>query len=105
MKKITTITGIIVLLTTLVTGCKSSESVAQQETAVNTGNFVLVANGEDFVRQGFVAKDGWQIEFDRLEVSVSEVIAYELNADDKSDLENNLKSAPQVLILNQSTTI
>ena len=26
----------------------------------------LVANGEDFVRQGFVSKDDWKINFDRL---------------------------------------
>ena len=26
----------------------------------------LVANGEDFVRQGFVSKDGWRISFDHV---------------------------------------
>ncbi|MEM9274885.1 MAG: hypothetical protein AAGA80_18270 [Cyanobacteria bacterium P01_F01_bin.143] len=55
--------------------------------------------------QGFLAKDGWKIEFDRLEVSVSEVIAYNTNSATKSDLSNYPKSQPQVLILEQATTI
>ena len=64
-----------------------------------------MANGEDFVRQGFLAKDGCQIEFDRLEVLVSQVIAYEVNSDYNHDAKNNLKSQPQVTILEQATTI
>ena len=40
------------------------------------GSLVLVANGEDFVRQGFVSKDGWSINFEHLYVNISEAIAY-----------------------------
>ena len=36
----------------------------------------LVANGEDFVRQGFTSKDGWQISFDRVYVNIAQAIAY-----------------------------
>lgn len=35
------------------------------------------ANGEDFVRQGFVSKDGWQIDFDNLYVHITDAEAYE----------------------------
>jgi hypothetical protein len=31
-----------------------------------TGTLVIRANGEDFVQQGFVSKNGWQINFDHL---------------------------------------
>ena len=41
-----------------------------------TSNLALVANGEDFVRQGFVSKDGWEISFDRVLVNISDAIAY-----------------------------
>jgi hypothetical protein len=41
------------------------------------GTLQIRANGEDFVRQGFVSKDGWQITFDHLYVSLSEVSAYQ----------------------------
>lgn len=44
--------------------------------ATKEGILTLVANGEDFVRQGFVSKDGWEIEFDRLDVNLSDAVAY-----------------------------
>lgn len=40
------------------------------------GTLVFVANGEDFVRQGFVSKDGWNINFEHLYVNISDAIAY-----------------------------
>jgi len=39
------------------------------------GKLQINANGEDFVRQGFVSKDGWSISFDRLYVSLADVTA------------------------------
>lgn len=48
-------------------------SDANESTA---GSLAFVANGEDFVRQGFVSKDGWQIDFEHLYVTVAEVSAY-----------------------------
>ncbi|ELR98466.1 hypothetical protein [Gloeocapsa sp. PCC 73106] len=45
----------------------------------DTGELLLVANGEDFVRQGFTSKDGWQIEFDHVYVTLAEVTAYQTN--------------------------
>jgi len=96
LNKITKITKAIVLLPILLAGCKSAETLAQQGKIDNRGNLVLVANGEDFVRQGFLTKDGWKIEFDRLEVSVSEVIAYNTNSETKSNLSDYLKSQPQL---------
>jgi len=44
-------------------------------TAVGTLEFV--ANGEDFVRQGFESKDGWDISFDHIYVTLSEVKGYQ----------------------------
>ena len=34
------------------------------------GTLVITANGEDFVRDGFVSEDGWQIDFDTVQVNV-----------------------------------
>lgn len=42
-----------------------------------TGTLEVRANGEDFVRQGFTSKDGWQISFDEVLVTVDEVTAYQ----------------------------
>lgn len=44
--------------------------------ATEQGSLVFVANGEDFVRQGFVSKDGWSIDFEHLYVNISEASAY-----------------------------
>lgn len=57
-----------------------SEDTATETTtaaAGGMGSLEIRANGEDFVRQGFVTKDGWQIEFDHLYVTLDEVTAYQ----------------------------
>ncbi len=41
------------------------------------GTLEIRANGEDFVRDGFVSKDGWQIDFDNVYVSLEEIVAYQ----------------------------
>lgn len=42
-----------------------------------TGTLEFYANGEDFVRQGFISKDGWSIQFDHLYITLSDIIAYQ----------------------------
>jgi hypothetical protein len=48
------------------TGCDSRE----------TGALAFRANGEDFVREGFIDKQGWSITFDTLLVNLSDITAY-----------------------------
>lgn len=45
--------------------------------AISTGNGTLkfVANGEDFVRQGFISKDQWKINFDHVYVTLDQIQA------------------------------
>ena len=45
--------------------------------AAGAGMLEFRANGEDFVRQGFVSRDGWEISFDHLYVTLAEVTAYQ----------------------------
>lgn len=42
-----------------------------------TGTLQFYANGEDFVRQGFVSKDGWSIQFDHVYITLSDISAYQ----------------------------
>ena len=42
-----------------------------------TGKLQFYANGEDFVRQGFVSKDGWSISFDHVYITLSDIAAYQ----------------------------
>ena len=52
----------------------TADNQSQGEATLN-----LVANGEDFVRQGFVTKDGWTMNFDRLDVNLAQVTAYQID--------------------------
>lgn len=53
-----------------------SIAIAQGEPS---GTLEFRANGEDFVRQGFVSKDGWNISFDHVWVSLSSIRAHQTN--------------------------
>jgi len=41
------------------------------------GTLQFNANGEDFVRQGFVSKDGWSINFDHVYITLADITAYQ----------------------------
>ena len=45
--------------------------------STETGTLEFRANGEDFVRQGFVSVDGWSIAFDNVIIHLSDVTAYQ----------------------------
>ncbi|NDJ75980.1 MAG: DUF4382 domain-containing protein [Chloroflexi bacterium] len=53
----------------------SSALIALAQAA--TGTLEFYANGEDFVRQGFVSKDGWAISFDHVYVNLTGITAYQ----------------------------
>jgi hypothetical protein len=42
-----------------------------------TGTLEFYANGEDFVRQGFVSMDGWSIQFDHVYITLADIKAYQ----------------------------
>ncbi|EKV02755.1 hypothetical protein Lepto7375DRAFT_5017 [Leptolyngbya sp. PCC 7375] len=48
-----------------------------QSPEAKVGTLELRANGEDFIRQGFTSKDGWQIEFDHAYTNIQDVVAYQ----------------------------
>ena len=74
MDKVRTIAYGITLGCVILSGFGQSEK--QTTAATEEGTLALVANGEDFVRQGFVSKDGWNINFDRVYVNFSDATAY-----------------------------
>lgn len=41
------------------------------------GTLAITANGEDFIRQGFVSKDGWAVSFDQVWVNLTGITAYQ----------------------------
>ncbi|WP_353736712.1 hypothetical protein [Moorena sp. SIO2C4] len=52
-------------------GCGDGDPKSETKPTAGNGKLQFRANGEDFVRQGFVSKDRWQISFDRVQKSNS----------------------------------
>ena len=76
--------------------------------AATDGTLTLVANGEDFVRQGFVSKDGWQIDFDRLYVNFSDATAYSTESSfepQKGDTKDSIDYQNKAEFFNSATTV
>jgi hypothetical protein len=68
MKYLSALVGSALLL---VSGCGS-------DLDVRTGTLVFTANGEDFVREGFVSEDGWSIRFESVFANVYGPTAYQV---------------------------
>lgn len=71
---------VIVLTFLLVAGCagdQEGENGAENGTAAETGTLVFTANGEEFVREGFLTKDGWDITFEHAYVTLGGITAYQ----------------------------
>ncbi|MEO0847818.1 MAG: DUF4382 domain-containing protein, partial [Cyanobacteria bacterium J06648_1] len=81
----------------------------QKSIAASTdgGTLTLVANGEDFVRQGFVSKDGWQIDFAHLFVNIGEAIAYSTEPafePQKNDTKESIDYQERIALIDTATT-
>lgn len=89
-------------------GCTPSEPVATDSPTPETelegeGSLTLRANGEDFVRQGFVTKDGWQLEFDHVYVHLAQVTAYQTDPAFQPDGDEPLTAKEEVLLVPSQT--
>lgn len=82
----------------------SSESTTSSPTAEGEGTLQIRANGEDFVRQGFTSKDGWQIAFDQVYVTLAEITAYQTEPPFDAQAGGELKAVRQVR-LGRSQTV
>ena len=51
-----------------------------------TGTLRFTANGEDFIRQGFTSKDGWNISFNKVLVNLSNIAAMQTSPPFDPDL-------------------
>lgn len=70
-----------------------------------SGTIILVANGEDFVRQGFVTKDGWQVDFDHVYVTLNDVTAYQSEPAFDPDQDQDIQAKNEVTLVSEPTTV
>jgi hypothetical protein len=100
--------NILAILSLLIISCSNSRTPTNTQNTNSNGTLNLVANGEDFVRQGFITKDGWQINFDRLDVNLSNITAYQVeggfDAQQEQKMEN-LASQPKVTLLTEPQVV
>jgi len=61
-----------------------------------TGELRISANGEDFVRSGFISMDGWNITFRHLYVTIADITAYQTNPPYDPSSETEIISDVQV---------
>ncbi len=85
MKKMKILLSAVLVLSITAVSCGGEEAdqveQVEQETPEdtiqeNTGDLSFTANGEDFVRSGFVSSDGWHITFRHLYVTITDITAY-----------------------------
>lgn len=73
------------------TGSQSTLSVAAE-----TGTLELWANGEAFIREGFVSKDGWALSFEQVYVTLAELTAYQADPPFEPESDAALQAQTQV---------
>lgn len=76
MNKLILLVGSISLSSVILTSGGQKKTNPVIAATSEAGSLSLVANGEDFVRQGFTSKDGWQISFERVYVNIANASAY-----------------------------
>jgi len=74
---------------------------------IKEGNLAFVVNGEDFVRQGFVSKDNWEVNFDHVYINVDDTVAYSTSSSfepQKGDTKESIDHQDKVSFLDTPKT-
>lgn len=95
-------------LSLVLTGCSGggeTKTATPTSTSDEQGTLTLVANGEDFVRQGFVTKDDWNLNFERVAVNITGVTAYQTEPAFDPSQNEEIKSQKAIPIISEVTTV
>ncbi len=66
------------------------------------GTLELRANGEDFVRQGFTSKDGWDITFDHVYAEIKDATAYQADPPFDPDTDAEISSQADIKLVDSA---
>ncbi len=81
--KIVTLALMLITLGLTFTSCEENQAELNTHDVTEvidleaTGELTFTANGEDFVSSGFVSSDGWQISFNHVYVTITNLSAYQ----------------------------
>ena len=70
-----------VFILSLAVGCTT-----EQGKDAETGTLIFTANGEEFIRDGFVCKDGWELSFDHAYVTIASIAAFQTDPPYDTDM-------------------
>jgi len=93
--------GSILIWIYFLTGCSSSI----ENTDSKIGKLAVLANGEDLIAEGFVSKDGWQLDFNNVYLSLDKITAYQTDPPFNAETEAKMKVSEQVVLLNNPKTV
>jgi hypothetical protein len=80
------------------TQTETTETASAEDGAAGKGTLEFRANGEDFVRQGFTTKDGWEVSFDNVFVSLADVTAYQTDPPFDAEAGTKMDAKEQVSV-------
>ena len=94
--------------TSLLVSCAAYNQTEQETTIGNSqtqGTLILVANGEDFVREGFTTKDNWRIDFDNVYVTLTDVKAYQTTPTFEPEANKEIEAKEEVNLITTPKTV
>lgn len=94
-KSLVILTTLALLVSILLAGCGSEK---------DKGSLTFYANGEDFARQGLVSKDGWNVSFEHIYVTLADVRAYQTDPPYDAHQGGDVK-AKETVKLDQTYTV
>ncbi|NER29111.1 MAG: DUF4382 domain-containing protein, partial [Symploca sp. SIO1C4] len=96
--------SLILLSTGMLLGCSQNANNSETQSLEQKGVLQFRANGEDFVRKGFVSKDGWQISFNHLYVNLAEITAYQSEPSFNAEAGGSIQAQEKV-VFEQAKTV
>ncbi len=90
------LTSLTLMTTGLLLGCAQGENQSETSAQQEQGTLEIRANGEDFVREGFVSKDDWKISFDHFYVTLADITAYQSDPPFNAEANSEIKVKEKV---------
>jgi hypothetical protein len=71
----------------------------------SSSSLQLIADGEDFIIEGFESKDGWRIDFESVTVSINDVVAHQTEPPFDADSDQPLQATESLTLISSPTVI